>query len=194
MSTTLTFRSAAAWDTVEELSAAAAHAKAASSSTDPLEDVSSGQCLLHAPQPEAAACRWWCGGGTGCWHVDTPPVLLGARSYQPAVFSLFLPQKRVNEYCEENPAEPECRVCELPRLCAVQAGRHCLWALVMSTKAVAHCRCSCPTRLQTTSKRDVLTDAPSLAQLTAWLLKTSILAKPGWRVLAAERSKSCSAL
>ncbi|KAI3433613.1 hypothetical protein D9Q98_003422 [Chlorella vulgaris] len=48
---------AAAWDTVEELSAAAAHAKANSkSSTDPLED------------------------------------------------------KRVNEYCEDNPAEPECRV------------------------------------------------------------------------------------
>jgi hypothetical protein len=36
---------------VEELSAAAAHAKAASASTDPLEDVSSERSLLLATQP-----------------------------------------------------------------------------------------------------------------------------------------------
>jgi hypothetical protein len=45
-------------------------------------------------------------------------------------------QKRVNEYCEENPAEPECRVCECPchfatlARCPLQLRPCCLLACV----------------------------------------------------------------
>lgn len=48
--------SAAAWDTVEELSAAASHAKAATASKDPLEDVS---CCLQELAPALRPCFPW---------------------------------------------------------------------------------------------------------------------------------------
>lgn len=84
--------SAAAWDTVEELSAAASHAKAATASKDPLEDVSAAAapqpCSSRSPASQRRTIR------TARWSAASPnppcrdsscPSLPFERSHWPAL-------------------------------------------------------------------------------------------------------------
>lgn len=90
---------AAAWDTVEELSAAASHAKEANASTDPLEDVSWGRWA------GGGCCRWRC---SECGAAGAPAAARPARLPPTNLFVLPL-QRRVAD-CETDPSQPECRV------------------------------------------------------------------------------------
>ncbi|PSC67054.1 Calvin cycle CP12 [Micractinium conductrix] len=72
---------AAAWDTVEELSAAASHAKASSASKDPLEDARVKDCETDPSQPECrvAAARTCSvdddAADGGVWFAGYPPPM-----------------------------------------------------------------------------------------------------------------------
>jgi hypothetical protein len=129
--------SAAAWDTVEELSAAASHAKA-SGSGDPLEDVSGALAGTSSTSSSSVSRTFAWRSQLGSLEKSSTLICMGQAAMMDAVgficrvcqtsgrspaapapvfhrptsvppFLLPLSQKRVDE-CEADPSTPECRV------------------------------------------------------------------------------------